>query len=69
MVVESDTDLNVELIQQLCLEAGRIMEETSADMALVLPSGREGVSARIAQLQRAAREIDALATAARALVR
>lgn len=62
-------EMNLELIQQLCLEAGSIMEEVSADMALSLPRSAEIIKARVDVLHKAAGDITALATAARALVR
>jgi hypothetical protein len=56
-----------ELIQGLCLEAGRIMEDTSAELALILPESAELVVQRVARLLRAAEVILALANAAAAL--
>jgi hypothetical protein len=69
MTDDAPSTLNRELIQGLCLEAGRIMEDTSADLALVLSPSRDRVAARVDQLHRAAHEIMALANAARALIR
>lgn len=68
MADDHEPQLNRELIQQLCLEAGWIMENTSADMALVLPVDVNGIVERVDQLQRAADKIFALAHAAHALV-
>ena len=62
------TEINLELIQALCLEAGRIMEDVSADMAIALPSSIDAVCTCVEQLYRAATEVMALANAARALV-
>ena len=58
-----------ELVQALCLEAGRIMEDVSADLALALPTAFDQISLRVDQLHRAAIDILAIAHAARALVR
>lgn len=59
----------MELIQRLCLEAGGIMEDVSADLALTLPASPEFINARVAQVLRAAEDITALANAAQALIR
>ena len=58
-----------ELIQSLCLEAGRIMEDASADLALALPDGSSQIAERVDQLYRAAEDILALASAARSVCR
>ncbi|NTZ42562.1 hypothetical protein G7A66_05580 [Altererythrobacter sp. SALINAS58] len=56
-----------ELIQQLLLEAGRIMEDGSPDLALAAPDDRQALLSRIDQLTRDGRAIVALAAAAAAL--
>jgi hypothetical protein len=56
------------LIQVLCLEAGHIMEDTSAELALILPIETWLIAERVEQLQIAASQIAAMANAAAALV-
>lgn len=63
------TEINLDLIQQLCLEAGRIMEDVSAEMAIALPRSLEAVNTRVDQLCTAAEQITTLANAARSLIR
>jgi hypothetical protein len=58
-----------ELIQNLLLEAGRLMEFQSADLGLILPQAPSLVGERVAQLRQTASDILALADAAQALVR
>ena len=60
---------NSELIARLCLEAGRIMEDTSVELALILPSDLDERTARLARLQIASPDIQALAAAAMTLHR
>lgn len=69
MTDEPDPEINRELIQLLCLEAGRIMEDASADLALSLPEQPELVTKRVAELNHAATQIAAVANAASALIR
>jgi hypothetical protein len=57
------------LIQQLLLEAGRIMEDCSPEFALALPPDGEEIAARLTALEGAVRDLAALAAAARALQR
>jgi hypothetical protein len=59
----------LDLITQLCLEAGRIMEDTSVELALVLPKNRDDRADRLERVHRAAVDIAALAAAAQALHR
>ena len=66
---ETYQDTSRELIQSLCLEAGRIMEDASADLALSLPKRSSQVAAHVDQLYRAAEDILALASAARSMCR
>lgn len=66
---EPPPDHSLDLIQDLFLEAGRIMEDTSADLALTLPPDLTEITARVDQLHQAATAILALAEAVHALVR
>jgi hypothetical protein len=58
-----------ELIQRLLLEAGRIMEDSSPELALKLPDDPAEVSKRIDQLARTASALSAFAAAAQALLK
>lgn len=69
MFSNADTAHTRDLIEGLCLEAGRIMEELSADMAIPLPDQPSVVDTRLEQLLRAATTIMALAQAAQTLAR
>jgi hypothetical protein len=69
MADDALSDHTRELIQGLCLEAGRIMEDASAELALTLPASVDLVGQRAVGLQRAAENILALANAASALAR
>jgi len=60
-------DCNRDLIQELCLEAGRIMEDTSAELARVLPHSPREIALRVERFREAAETILALAMAAHAL--
>lgn len=62
-------ELNRELIQQLCVEAGCIMENASVTMVSAMPASPAEIRSRVQQLLRAAASISALANAAGALVR
>ena len=62
------TDDRLNLIQQLLLEAGRIMEVSSPEFALAVPGSRE-LDRRIALLEQTASDLLALASAARTLHR
>jgi hypothetical protein len=57
-----------ELIQRLLLEAGRIMEDASPELALKLPGDPAEVRKRIDQLATNASALSALAAAAHALL-
>lgn len=65
----ADDDSRSELIQQLLLEAGRLMEDASPDFAVALPDAVECIEARIALLEAVASDLQSLAVAARALLR
>jgi hypothetical protein len=56
-------------IAQLCLEAGMIMEDASAPLALTLPYDAEAIAGRVEALVAAASRIMALAAQAQALAR
>lgn len=56
------------LIEELLLEAGRLMENASPDFALSLPD-IAAVAARIDHLNQIASDLHALAQASRALLR
>lgn len=58
-----------DLIQELLLEAGRLMECESVDLALNLPDDDILVAARVEHLRLAASDIMAFAVAARAMLR
>ena len=60
---------NCELIASLCLEAGRIMEDDSVDLALTLPGAPSEVEARLAATRQAGEDIATLAAAAQVLWR
>jgi hypothetical protein len=60
---------HLDLIARLCLEAGRIMEDTSVELALVLPTNRDDRADRLERVHRAGFDIAALAAAAQALHR
>lgn len=57
------------LIQALLLEAGRVMEDESAELALALPGEPSAIMTRVDHVHRLATDILALADAARALAR
>lgn len=57
------------LIQLLCLEAGRIMEDDSVDLALTLPVAQSEVEPRLAATRQAGEDIAALAAAAQVIRR
>jgi hypothetical protein len=59
----------LELIAHLCLEAGRIMEDTSCELALVLPLDDSAIGARLKMARDAADDILALIAAAQAVYR
>lgn len=63
------TEPNRDLIQGLLLEAGRIMEDLSPDLALVLPASITAVRARVDRVHQAGEDILALASAMRRLLR
>jgi hypothetical protein len=58
----------LELIQRLLLEAGRIMEDISPELALKLPESAADVGKRIEQLSRNASVLSILAMAADGLL-
>ncbi len=58
-----------ELIQGLLLEAGRLMEDESPELAMILPREPALIAARVDRLHRVATDMLALAVAAQALAR
>ena len=68
MALEPPIDID-DLIAQLYLEAGRIMEDTSVEFALTLPATIQQRKAHLDRLSQAAAEIVALADAAQTLHR
>jgi hypothetical protein len=66
----TDTSTRLEdLVQQLCVEAGRLMEDTSVAAALAAPALPIEINARLARLRQAAEDIAALTAAAEVLNR
>lgn len=68
MADDALSDRTRELIQGLCLEAGRIMEDVSSEMPLTFPDDHTSIAERVELLHRAAEDIFALSGAARALL-
>jgi hypothetical protein len=58
-----------DLITHLCLEAGRIMEDSSVELALMHPDEQQQRTDRLERLHQAGTDIVALAAAAQALHR
>ncbi len=58
-----------ELISRICLEAGRIMEDTSAELTSSLPTGTGVAEKRLDTLRQASLDIAAYSAAAEALHR
>lgn len=58
-----------DLVAYLCMEAGRIMEDTSVELALTLPEEQQQRTDRLDRLHQAGSDIVALAAAAQALHR
>lgn len=56
-----------ELIQNLLLETGRLMEFESAELALALPREQSSIATRVEHVHRVATDILALTNAARAV--
>lgn len=65
---DADFEKRAELIQQLLLEAGRLMEDASPELALGLPVSLGALNARIIALDVIADDLAALAAAARLLL-
>lgn len=57
------------LVQHLCLEAGRLMENTSVHLAHVLPADSDKRVVHLLRIQRAAADISSLMSAAESLNR
>ena len=58
----------LDVIAGLCLEAGRIMEDGSSDLALTLPESTTKIAQRLASARQAGEDIAALAAAAQVLL-
>lgn len=58
-----------DIIQHLCHEAGRLMEDTSVELALRMPADRDDRRARLQRVRQAADDIAALSAAAEVLHR
>jgi hypothetical protein len=58
-----------DLVQRLCLEAGRIMEDESPALAMSLATDGHRLAAKLARARRAGEDIAALITAAEVIVR
>lgn len=69
MCEDSDNKPIKDLIQALLLEAGRLMEDESAELALALPDKPFLMAARVEHVHRVATDILALTNAAQALTR
>ena len=68
MVDDSHSEFAV-LVQRLCLEAGRIMEDESPTLAMSLPRSGDGIAARMACIRKAGEDIAALIGAAEVIAR
>lgn len=66
--MDETRDDREELAETLLLEAGRLMEEASPEFALALPD-YVTISARIEHLDQIGSDLQAMAAAARALMR
>lgn len=71
MVPMMTMDFNAyrDLIQHLCVEAGRIMEDESPELALNLPASQSAIATRLEAMSQAGSDIAALAAAAEVLLR
>ena len=68
--MDCDLDFSAsDLITHLWLEAGRIMEDSSVELALALPEQQQQRTERLERLHQAGTDIAALAAAAQALHR
>lgn len=59
----------LELIERLCLEAGRIMENMSPSLARAIPSDDVEIATRLDELAQAADDLAAISQAAQVLQR
>lgn len=69
VMAQTDPDPRFEAIQLLLLEAGRLMEDSSPDLAMGPSDSAGALDLRIASLEAAASDIQALAATARTLFR
>ena len=58
-----------DIVAKLMLAAGFLMEETSPELATPIDPTRDALKAKIAVVERAAEELDSIATTARAVLR
>lgn len=58
-----------DMITELLLAAGFLMEEASPELAMPIDPGRDALEAKIAVVVRAAEELGTIATTARAILR
>lgn len=58
-----------ELVQRLCLEAGRIMEDESPALAMAQPTSSDRLAARLIRAREAGEDIAALVAAAEVIAR
>lgn len=65
----TDSISPIDVIQHLCLEAGRLMEDTSVELALLMPAACDDRTARLECLGQATDDIAALSAAAEVLHR
>lgn len=69
MCRNTDTGPTRDLIQGLLLEAGRLMEDESPELAMILPCEPALIAARVDRVHRVATDILALAGAAQIIAR
>jgi len=62
-------DDQLELIERLCLEAGRITENVSPYLAMAIPEGEVELVTHLDRLAQAADDLTAISRAAKALQR
>lgn len=60
---------HLDLIAGLCLEAGRIMEDESPALALILPESAVSIAERVVRIRQAGEDIAALSAAAQVVLR
>jgi hypothetical protein len=68
-MVEDTPSPEIDLAQWLCLEAGRLMEDASVELALAWPAASADRGLRISRLRQTSADIAALGAAAEILHR